>query len=125
MIAESYQQAISKKGRLKSVIENLTLFKERVGGKVHLKVGSPLPFKQESCEYFSYVLLASNAWGESCFAADCEHYLHNEEVTLLMLVSQIVVCICIARAIKQVKESIHMVACCIVAGGGSVAPFVL
>ena len=46
-----------------------------------------------------------------------EHYLHNEEVTLLMLVSQIVVCICIARAIKQVKESIHMVACCIVAGG--------
>ena len=85
---------------------------------MHLKVGSPLPFKQESCEYFSYVLLASNAWGESCFAADCEHYLHNEEVTLLMLVSQIVVCICIARAIKQVKESIHMVACFIVAGGG-------
>ena len=71
---------------------------------MHLKVGSPLPFKQESCEYFSYVLLASNAWGESCFAADCEHYLHNEEVTLLMLVSRIVVCICIARAIKQVKE---------------------
>ena len=50
---------------------------------MHLKVGSPLPFKQESCKYFSYVLLASNDWGESCFVADCEHYLRNEEVTHL------------------------------------------
>ena len=62
-VGDSCKLSVShiQKGRLKSKIEKLTLFKERIGGKVHLKVGSPLPIEQESREYSSCVLLSFNA----------------------------------------------------------------